>query len=80
MWDPLSREAIRQNLIDAGCGTNVIETFFMEFDRGNALAQRWVLIGQRQELLESIHMEQRKLDCLDYLLYQLGKKEETRKK
>ena len=57
----------RQNLLDAGCD----EAFIAEFDGLCGCAQLCRLKARRRELLDSIHAEQKKLDCLDYLIYQL---------
>ena len=66
----------RNNLVDAGCS----EHFIAEFDQlyGNARICR--LKEHRRELLDGIHAEQKKLECLDYLIYQLRTKAETNKK
>lgn len=59
---------VRQNLIDAGCS----DEFVRRFDAAPSDAERMrQLRGRRKELLAGIHAEQRRLDCLDYLIYQL---------
>lgn len=58
----------RQNLVDAGCSPEFIE----RFDHTQSEAERMrQLQRRRKELLGGIHSEQRKLDCLDYLIYQM---------
>lgn len=59
----------KQNLIDAGCSEAFIERFAATPTSRERLRQ---LQGHRKGLLGSIHSEQRKLDCLDYLIYQMG--------
>lgn len=64
-------ESIRQNLIDAGCDEDFIDRF-MEVDidtkKREALA---MLARQRNALLESIHTDERRIYCLDYLVNKL---------
>ena len=66
-------EKTRQNLRDAGCG----EEFIGEFDGLRGCARICKLRERRRELLDGIHTEQRKLECLDYLIYQLRTKSDS---
>lgn len=65
------REELRQNLKDAGCGPKVIERFLEELDAGAVGEQLALLSQQRRALLDKVHREERKIDCLDYLVYQI---------
>ena len=69
-------EKIRTNLADAGCSREFIE----EFDTLCNCARICRLKEHRRELLQGIHAEQKKLECLDYLIYQLrtGTEENTK--
>ncbi len=61
-------EKTRANLRDAGCD----EAFIAEFEElGSSCARLCLLKARRRELLGAIHAEQTKLECLDYLIYQL---------
>lgn len=62
------------NLKDAGCGEELIGQYFSGC---SAPEQKKLLERHRRVLLDSIHREQKKLDCLDYLLYILRKGEEN---
>ena len=62
----------RQNLLDAGCD----EAFIAEYDTLCGCTKLCRLKARRRELLDGIHAEQKKLDCLDYLIYQLRCKAE----
>lgn len=65
-------ERTRHNLIDAGCP----ELLVCEYERlSDADARKRCLRAYRCELLEGIHAEQRKLDCLDYLIFSLRNQE-----
>lgn len=65
-------ERTRRNLEDAGCP----ECLIAEFAEAHGDEQRVrQLRAYRRELLSGIHAEQCKLDCLDYLIYQLDNKD-----
>jgi len=66
-------EAVEQNLRDAGCSDEFIAAFLREWETGTKEEQFRLLSCQRCRLLDRVHAEQRKLDCLDYLRYQLEK-------
>lgn len=66
-------EALIQNLKDAGCGPEQIQQFFMLRDAGDVNGQMKLLRLQRESLLDEVHMGQKRIDCLDYLVYQMGK-------
>lgn len=56
------------NLQDAGCN----EAFVAEFDKAASGCARICLLKRyRRELLNGIHAEQKKLECLDFLIHQL---------
>ena len=69
----MSAEDIIQNLHDAGCTQETITGFMRCVETGEAKKGMKLLQRQRRELLESLHEGQRKLDCLDYLIYQMEK-------
>lgn len=56
------------NLRDAGCSEELIEQYT---SAASGCAHICLLKQYRRELLSSIHAEQKKLECLDYLIYQL---------
>ena len=56
------------NLRDAGCSEELIEQYT---SAASGCARMCLLKKHRRELLDSIHSEQKKLECLDYLIYQL---------
>lgn len=58
-----------QNLRDAGCPDALIDEL-AGLPCGRARIRR--LKEYRRDLLGGIHAEQRKLDCLDYLIHQLS--------
>ena len=69
-------DAILQNLRDAGCNENLIRDYRNIADRpleeATACGQQVLLLtGHRKKLLDQLHEDQKRIDCLDYLLYQL---------
>lgn len=66
-----SREAVVQNLEDAGCAPDIIECCMacMEQGKRNELLKR--LEEHRKGLLRKVHEEEKHIDCLDYLVYQI---------
>lgn len=64
---------ILQNLKDADCPKELIEEFFRMKEAGlnNQLVQ--LLYTQKTRLLESLHESQKKVDCLDYLIFQINR-------
>ncbi len=61
-------ERTRHNLLDAGCP----EALVAEFAKLNDSDEQMRLLRRyRRDLLSGIHVEQQKLDCLDYLIFSL---------
>ena len=68
-----AREAVLQNLKDAGCDPDIIARFMTCLDAGKTKDSLRVLASHRATLLDEIHASQFKLDCLDYLIHKLRK-------
>lgn len=66
-----SSESIIQNLKDAGCDSETIEHFMEDLQKGKEASSLKRLAVHRQKLLDSLHREQKCIDCLDYLVYQM---------
>ena len=67
------RAILRENLKDAGCDTDMIrrcEVLIQSEKRGELMQ---VLSQHRRALLDAVHENERRIDCLDYLVYQLEK-------
>ena len=71
-----SREKVVQNLKDAGCGPDIIEDFPLYFDREQKEEQITLLEKHRRELLNVVHKAEKKIYCLDYLIYQIKNEKE----
>ena len=60
MRKKMSKQAVIQNLKDAGCTCKTVEKFLSYEEE-----------GKLQEQLDKVHREERQISCLDYLVYQL---------
>ncbi len=65
---------VLQNLKDAGCTDEMVEKFMALQDSEDEEQQIRLLSGHRKHLLEKLHREEKRIDCLDYLLYQMQNK------
>ncbi len=68
-----SPETVIRNLKDAGCDPETIENVMADLNHGNEGMGLKRLAAHRKKLLESLHREQKCIDCLDYLVYQIKK-------
>lgn len=75
-----SRESVIQNLEDAGCETEMIRDFLGWFDKGQQTKQLELLEHQREYLLGRVHTDERRISCLDYLIYQIQGKTSQKKR
>ncbi len=80
MDNPLSNEAIVRNLQDAGCDHMQIQKFIQYLENQDIQKQLSFLKCHRCTLINEVHNVQKKIDCLDYLIYQLKKGECTYEK
>lgn len=61
------------NLVDAGCDNELIKQFMDLLKGGRKEAGLSLLAKHRRYLLDCYHADQKKIDCLDYLLYQMNR-------
>lgn len=73
MLEIQSKEAVVQNLKDAGCKKCMIQDFLLCYEEEKVEEQLRMLESQREELLERVHREERRISCLDYLIWQIKK-------
>lgn len=72
-----SIQTVIQNLRDAGCGPRCIEQFLALEQEAKTAEQIQLLTAHRQRLLDQIHRDERRMECLDYLVYQIQKQQQT---
>ncbi len=70
-----SREAVIQNLKDAGCAPDIIECCIACMEQGKKKELLKRLSDHRNGLLHKVHEEEKHIDCLDYLVYQIRRYE-----
>ena len=69
-----NENAIIQNLKDAGCDEDMIAAFIKAI-RAEKISDGLKLLSiHRRSILNHLHEDQKQIDCLDYLVYQLEKK------
>ena len=73
MWAYQTEETIEQNLRDAGCDESCIREFMEDISQSKEAEGMKVLRKHRSKLLDAMHREQKRIDCLDYLIYQMQK-------
>lgn len=73
------RDALRQNLTDAGCDAALAERFLSLVEQGREKEGLSLLSRHRKSLLERCHTAEKRIDCLDYLVYQIEKQAKKRK-
>lgn len=67
--------AVIQNLQAAGCNTEEISVFIKNLREENMAESFRMLAVHRRSLLNNLHQKQKQIDCLDYLVYQLKKRQ-----
>lgn len=68
------REIFIQNLKDAGCSQETINTCINLAINQDTKEIVRILSRHRQYLLDEVHSKQKEIDCLDYLLFNIGRK------
>lgn len=68
-----SKQAIIQNLVDAGCNEETIECCIACLDNGKKDELLKRLENHRNGLLQKVHEGEKQIDCLDYLVYQIDR-------
>ena len=67
---------VAQNLKYAGCTDEMVEKF-MVLQKCRGEEQQFTLLsGHRKHLPEKLHRDERRIDCPDYLIYQMEKKKD----
>lgn len=71
MLEDALKEDVVQNLKDAGCDEEKIKCFMEYVKHGNIIRGLALLEEHRRFLLEQVHLEERQISCLDYLVYKI---------
>lgn len=67
----MDKDNIFQNLKDAGCNNDLIDKFFSLLSSHRNKELMLLLDEHRAMLLENLHLEQKRIDCLDFLIFNL---------
>lgn len=70
-------DALWQALADAGCDAALSKRFVELAAHGCEQEGLALLAQHRASLLTRCHAEEKKIDCLDYLIYQIKKQAKT---
>lgn len=71
----MDKQALSQNLIDSGCKKTIIDKFFLFFEQGKMKDALRLLSLHRVKLIDNLCASQKKIDCLDYLIFKLKQEE-----
>lgn len=83
MMDAISvtdRARLQQNLADAGCGKKTIQESLQLQEERKTSELMAILSRRRKRLLQVVRQNQKRLDCLDYLIYSIKTNETGLKK
>lgn len=67
----MTAEDLILNLKAAGFEAEMIEQYIACWKDGKVREQLTLLSVKRESLLEHVHQQERQIDCLDYLVYQI---------
>lgn len=70
----MSNDDILQNLKDAGCDSAITDRVIVFLNSGDKSAALNLLAKHRTGLLNLLHENQKKIDCLDFLVFNLKQK------
>ena len=73
-----SLDSLIQNLEDAGCSQETAAQFMELGVMGKKKDQLKLLEQHRKRLLETIHKNEKQIDCLDYLVFRMKKEEQEK--
>ena len=65
---------LRQNLLDAGCGLDTVQQCMDLIKKQENAELLRLLSRHRRVLLDTVHQSEKRIDCLDYLIYQIEKR------
>lgn len=71
--DYTCKETIIMNMRDFGCDDNTIKRFLDCFEQHDKAGQKKILKECRDRIMDDLHQNQKKVDLLDYMSYQLKK-------
>ena len=73
-----SRQAVMQNLFDAGCSKDMIDDLMKQLAEDDMESLLQMLEKHRACLLSMVHQKEKQIDCVDYLVYQIKRSKEEK--
>ncbi len=70
----LDQHTLRECLNDAGCNEAMVEQFLICMQTGCYQRGQNLLMCHRKQLLDALHQEQKRIDCLDFVIHQIKRK------
>ena len=70
-----SQGILRQNFIDAGCDQELVQRCVSSAKEERTAEVLRILSRHRRTLLDTVHREEKRIDCLDYLVYKMEKEQ-----
>lgn len=70
----MNNDDILQNLKDAGCDSLIADNIIALIKSGDRIPALNLLAKHRRKLLNLLHNNQKKIDCLDFLIFNLKQK------
>ncbi len=72
MTDASKKESdLLRRLKDTACDTRMIRMFFQPEKEERTIRQLRLLSGHRKFLVQTLHEDREKIDCLDFLIFSL---------
>lgn len=73
----MNNEQILDGLLASGCNETIIKEF-KRLQKNQKINEQLLLLSRyKRTLLEKLHSDQAKIDCLDYLTYHIKKEKPT---
>lgn len=69
--DYTCKDTIIENMKDFGCDEETIHKFIDCFEKHDKAGQKKILKDCRDKIMNDLHENQKKVDLLDYMAYQL---------
>lgn len=63
----------QQNLVDAGCEQEIVQQCMELAQQKKTGEIKRILARHRRTLLDALHANEKRIDCLDYLVYNMEK-------
>ena len=71
------RGLLLQNLEDAGCDGEMVQKCMAMAEKDDADGLLRLLSCHKKGLLQMVHIKQKEIDCLDYLIYTVEKQRKS---